>query len=453
LYKRPLAKCDVFVDDFMLLSQEFPGNPLLNQRRTLLHNIDKVFRPSDEEDKNVQKEPISTKKLDKVAAAFQDIKRFLGGDEGLLSRSVLLAPQRRDRVIEDILAVRNVKRVSLKSWQSLIGQLRSLVVGLPGALGQFSLMQEALRVQQDGRVRISQKVKIQLDTFLVFLQGHQRPATIEEIVPGDPAFEGACDAAKSGMGGVWFNTDHGESQPLLWRAPFSLTTQARLSSFKNPTGEITNSDLELAGTIIHQSVLGANEDIIGETVHTHCDNTPAVYWRQKGSSTTTKCRADLLRLAALQSRDQRANHRISHIAGSNNQMADDASRLFDLSDTQLLTHFNLTYPQTKPWLLCPPPRALLSNVTSILSGKEWTAESPPSAKTPLAPRGTSGAVSAKASQLIPHSKASLTQSHTSSSSESVSATVAWHPWGSQSALAMLRTPYATWARRSPEWAR
>jgi hypothetical protein len=53
LYKRPLAKCDVFVDDFMLLSQEFPGNPLLNQRRTLLHNIDKVFRPSDEEDKNV----------------------------------------------------------------------------------------------------------------------------------------------------------------------------------------------------------------------------------------------------------------------------------------------------------------------------------------------------------------------------------------------------------------
>ncbi len=33
-------------------------------------------------------------------------------------------------------------------------------------------------------------------------------------------------------------------------------------------------------------------------------------------------------------------------------MADDCSRLWHLSDTQLLTHFALHYPQTKPWRLC-----------------------------------------------------------------------------------------------------
>ena len=40
------------------------------------------------------------------------------------------------------------------------------------------------------------------------------------------------------------------------------------------------------------------------------------------------------------------------IPGTANRMADDCSRLWHLSDDELLQHFNRTYPQSKPWRLC-----------------------------------------------------------------------------------------------------
>jgi hypothetical protein len=120
-----------------------------------------------------------------------------------------------------------------------------------------------------------------------------RPAHIEELIPGDPIHLGACDAAKTGMGGVWFT---GDNRALLWQQPFSKEIQKRLVSFKNPLGDLTNSDLELAGTIMHQHVLGQHAVAAGETAHTLCDNTPAVAWQDKGSTTTGKSAAYLLRL-------------------------------------------------------------------------------------------------------------------------------------------------------------
>jgi hypothetical protein len=39
-------------------------------------------------------------------------------------------------------------------------------------------------------------------------------------------------------------------------------------------------------------------------------------------------------------------------------MADDASRLFSLSDRAFLAHFTQTYPQPQPWQLCHLPPAM-----------------------------------------------------------------------------------------------
>jgi hypothetical protein len=48
----------------------------------------------------------------------------------------------------------------------------------------------------------------------------------------------------------------------------------------------------------------------------------------------------------------RYHSKISHIAGTTNVMADDCSRLWHLTDEELLTHFNLHYPQNLPWKEC-----------------------------------------------------------------------------------------------------
>ena len=304
---------------------------------------------------------------------------------------------------------------------------------------------------KSGRVRITRKVQSQLLTFLDLLEEGQRPTHIEELIPGNPVYKGACDAAKAGMGGVWF-ADHNDT-PLLWRAPFPQEVQNSLASVRNPTGLITNSDLELAGTIAHQAVLGETHDVHGETTHTHCDNTPAVFWREKGSSTTTRCRSDLLRLAALLRKQHCANHKISHISGDANDIADDASRLQHMSEDALLTYFNSTYPQTKPWQICPLNSQLNSLISSILLTGGSSTQSLMDALGQLKQPGTFGTTSVAndvSTRAYPHTK---TNCLSSSCLENYSTSAPMHPRGSRSALAMRRTTYATWARNFPQWVR
>lgn len=437
LCRHPLTNVDVFVDDFCGFGQDLATYPLALQRRAVLHNIGGIFRPNLPSDLLYRKEPLSVKKLNQEDAAFQDLKRCLGWDHGTTSKTLRRAPHRESKAL---VALRNAlprTRVGLKSWQSLIGQLRSLVNGLPGALGQFSLLQAAL---QDGhcgrvRVRVCPTVREQLATF-VDLLSDPRPTPLETLVPGNPIHLGACDTAKSGMGGIWFAHD---GAPLLWRAPFPPTIQRRLVSHWNPRGDITNSDLKLAGTIAHQAVLGVHQPVIGESCHTFCDNTPAVSWRQKGSATTTKATAYIFRFAALLTCKQGCYFSIAHLAGNDNRMADNASCLWALNDHTFLTYFNSTYPQARPWQLCPIPPALLLKLTSALSLQTSDAGSAPNGPLPPTPPGLNGNNFAPMSRSPATYTASPSPSHGSWSSSNAGTTAACHPQGNQSWLAQQKT--------------
>ena len=138
-------------------------------------------------------------KLSKGGAAFAEIKRCLGWDYAVKSKTLLAAPHQEEKVRSSIAAAIDQRRVGRSTWESLVGQLRSLVPGIPGSEGQFSLLQAALAQGSDGRVRVSEAVKKQLHTFLDLLDNPQ-PTLFEELVPGHPTHIGACDAAKSGAG-------------------------------------------------------------------------------------------------------------------------------------------------------------------------------------------------------------------------------------------------------------
>jgi hypothetical protein len=190
----------------------------------------------------------------------------------------------------------------------LLGELRSMVLGIPGGAGLFSQLQLAL-VRKDGhRVKLHAQALDQLEDFhTLAMDVAARPTHIAEIIPQTPAFIGACDAAKSGMGGVWLPPDrpsHREPAhpPIVWRAPFPIAIQQALVSFENPTGTITNSDLELAGTIGNADVLVHAVDCRHRTIATMCDNTPAVSWQKKRSVTTAGAASYLLREASLHQR-------------------------------------------------------------------------------------------------------------------------------------------------------
>jgi len=132
--------------------------------------------------------------------------------------------------------------------------------------------------------------------------------------------------------------------------------QNRLVSFANPHGDLTNSDLEQAGVLAQADVATEQCDLRELTLATLCNTTAAVSQNRKGSITVKGPPANMCQNTSLHRRHYRYCHEVSHISGDSNSMADDASRLWHLSDSQLLAHFNSKYPQTQLWQMRPLSR-------------------------------------------------------------------------------------------------
>jgi hypothetical protein len=406
-----------------------------------------VFRPNDERDGPSRKEPISISKLEKGDAALHDTKRFLGWDFQGSGKELLMAEHRRDKAIQHLDDLLEKSSANRKDWEKILGQLRSLVPGIPGSQGQFSVLQEAIAKNRQ-RIKVRGAIRLQLKTFRALLESTTRPSSMYELVYGDPVYTGATDAVKAGMGGIWFIGQ----DAILWREPFSQDVQRKLVSTSNPTGTVTNSDLELAATIAQHHILEeAGYPTAGESTHNFCDNTPAVAWQTKGSTSTTKVTADLLRHAALHQRDLGHVQRFEHLAGERNVMADDASRLWNKTDADLLCYFNSNYPQTKPWRMHHLSPPVLSKLTSLLCRQKWPLESPSSEPRPKKLTGSCGSNSAPLSESTLASSTSEIQFPSSKFSCNNLGAGKLHPVENPSQLAMLRTRPAQWARRWPNW--
>jgi hypothetical protein len=311
----------------------------------------------------------------------------------------------------------------------------------------FSLLQEAFRHAAGGRILLTEEVHDALDDIRHLATDlTERPKHLREVIPQAPTITGACDAAKAGMGGVLFGAAEG---PVLWRAPFPADIRAEVVATDNPPGAITNSDLELAGTVAQHDIAAQLGAIRNRTVGTLTDNTPALAWQRKGSATTIGPPAYLLRCQALhQHRYQKV---LEHIPGTDNTMADNYSRLWRLDDHALLTHFNFTSPQEIPWRMHRLRPAMLSALTSALR-KQRPAPAlflTPSAG-PTAP-GPCGPNTARPSPLTLCSTISTIPFPCSKSTPSASATDDTAVAATPSALARLMPSCATWARRWPSW--
>lgn len=365
---KPLLDTDVYMDDFIQAVQGGPSRRA-RARRILFETIDEVFQPLASEPTKNRQEPISTKKLQKGDARWATRKNVLGWIIDTVDETIEL-PQRRLARLDSILSdlPRSKTRISVKTWHQVLGELRSMTLAIPGLRGFFSLLQEALRHVHQKRIRLTSATHDFLDDIRWLVQSlHLRPTRFREVVPTPIRVAGTCDACQQGMGGVLFlPTPETDFQPLLWRSEFPPCIRDQLVSWSNPTGTITNSDLELAGTIAQHDILAQAADIRECSIATFTDNTPAQAWQHKGSTTTTGPAAYLLRLQALHQRHYRYLPLVNYIPGPANSMADDCSRRWDLTDDELLSHFNRFYPQTRLWRLCHLRPAMVSSLTSAL---------------------------------------------------------------------------------------
>jgi hypothetical protein len=456
----------VFVDDFIGLAQGRPPTRTA-VRRILFHTLDEALRQLDEHDNPCRQEPASIKKLLKGDAYWATRKEILGWILDCARMTIELPTRRLLRLWEILDSISpSQKRTSKRKWQQVLGELRSMSIAIPGLKGMFSLLQHAITQVHGNRVRLDRGVHDTLED-LRWLAGDlaDRPTRLFEIVPQSRAeLLGTTDACGYGMGGVGFVASSSlrirdttptspltPFTPILWRAPFPPAVTAKLVSFKNPQGSITNSDLELAATIAHHDVLAQHFDIRECTISTGCDNTPAVSWQRKGSTTTTNAPAHLLRLQALHQRFHRYLPHIFYLPGPINKMADDASRLFRLSDDELLTHFNLHYPQTVSWRMLHPSNEMLSSLTSALHRTRPEPASFLRAPLPKIVAGPYGKTSVLNSVLIPSFRTLTTQSSSSKYLDRDTDPALLPPVVNLSSLAQWKTPSAQWVRRSPAW--
>jgi hypothetical protein len=98
---KALAKFDVFVDDFIGVGQGDPAR-LKEIQQVLLHTIDELFSPVDDQDSEHHNSPSSTKKLSKGNAPWATQKSFCGGSLiswiDIMAMTIVLPPHWQARL-------------------------------------------------------------------------------------------------------------------------------------------------------------------------------------------------------------------------------------------------------------------------------------------------------------------------------------------------------------------
>lgn len=456
-FSNPLSYVDVYIDDLIGLVQ---GDRRAQTKltRAILHNLDGVFRPLDQTDGPHRQTPASLTKLVKGDGQLLTRKTVLGWIIDTIKFTLELSDERYEK-LNEILATypRTRKRVKRKEWQRVLGQLRYMSIAMPGSRGLFGPLQAVLHPKQT-RLRLTTDAHDFLDDFR-WIAGtlHDRPVRLFELIPTEPTAIGATDAAGHGMGGVFFvptndaTPDAPDYESYVWRHPFPTHVTQLLITDANPDGTITNSDLELAASIAQHDVIANTVDVREATIGNVHDNTPTVYWNIKGSSTTTAAAAYLQRLQALHRREHSYHPLHDFLPGHLNKMADDASRLQTLSNTEFLSHMSTRYPQPRTWRLCTLRSNVNSALISALHKKRCEPESLARHSDPPKTCGNCGWNSVPPSPWTPHSPPTTTPSRTSKFSRIGTAMDESSPAANPFDLAQFRRSYVISARHTRAW--
>jgi hypothetical protein len=190
---RPLSLTDVFVDDKIQVAQG--SSARLNRiRHVLLHCNDMVFRPNDKHDEGTpRKEPMSLSKFAKGDACWSTLKVTLGWLLDTLQKNVEFPSHRKERLLHILRSTSKKRQMGTRAVHRLLGELRSMVLGIPGGQGLFSQLQLALTQKDGHRVRIHDEARHLIEDFLVLVEDlANRPTHIAEIIPQPKWVWGVC---------------------------------------------------------------------------------------------------------------------------------------------------------------------------------------------------------------------------------------------------------------------
>lgn len=127
---------------------------------------------------------------------------------------------------------------------------------------------------------------------------------------GWPNYVGIKDASSHGVDGVIVRENKG-CPPTVFRLQWPPDISADINMAENPNGQLSNSDLDLAGLLLLWLVM---EDVCDPAPTSHValfsDNQPTVHWVQLLASKSSAVVGQLLRALALRlTPDAPSHHR------------------------------------------------------------------------------------------------------------------------------------------------
>jgi hypothetical protein len=381
---------EVYVDNFVGVLHSDDLEVLRHATRAMLHAIHSVFLPpasglSDED-------PISFKKLLAGDGVWATCKEILGWIfDGILC-TMELPPEKIEQIVANLATAIFHRRLPLKEFRALLGKLQHASTAMPTGKCILTPLCKLVEAQQDRRVLCFSKEPIVLkaprDIRILLRESTSRRTHVRELVPDLPVHVGFCDACKRGAGGAWISGSK-NIQPAVWRVEWPIDIQTRLVSWSNPKGDLTINDLEMAGLLLQCLVLELFVDLKHEHVAAWCDNTSAVSWARRMTSSKSRIGHRLVRALMMLVNVNEASPLVTvSIQGCRNDMADVASQsfgpgsktsstTFDTTDLSFLQSFNAEFPleQNASWQLFRLSSKLSSLGFSELQAKPQSMDS------------------------------------------------------------------------------
>jgi hypothetical protein len=185
-----------------------------------------------------------------------------------------------------------------------------------------------------------------------------------ELVIGWPDFVGVKDTSSQGVGGIFIG-ELSKCTPAVFRFTWPDDVRKDVVSKLNPSGKISNSDLEMAGLlmlfVIMEQVCGP---LVEKRVALFSDNSLTVGWVDRLASRQSITAAHLIQALVL---GLKANKccplTLQHISEEKHAMMDIPSHLFGSvpqwhfkTDPKLLTFLNKTFllPNLQSWTVFHP---------------------------------------------------------------------------------------------------
>ena len=246
---------EVYVNDFCSMVQTSNVAHLRHVSRALLQAIHSVSPPPNIT-KHTGGDPVSLKKLLEGEGTWDARKEILGWVFNGARRCIELPTKKLDAITSEISSIIRLSYIPYKRFEKIVGKLRHAAIGLPAGKGLCTHFNRTIAIHPY-RVSLGAHglVRPAFEDWLRLLADMRtKPSHVNELV-GQPILDvGHMDASRIGAGGVKMSAE-GDYPPTVWRVEWPAEISRRVISDKNPKGTITNSDIEMAATLLQWLVL------------------------------------------------------------------------------------------------------------------------------------------------------------------------------------------------------